>query len=177
MVPSREYAEGAVRIKVAEPGGSSRTLRQTLATSSAHGFGAVEDKNAAAAHGLERRGALNGANLADAQHGAGDGSFEAHGIGNERPDVGMRLQDQWSALDGGGVGAFAALGDALLDELLRIGEERDALTGVALTAEIVGEALAVGSLREHARERVFADSARAGKEQGVRDAAAAESAL
>ena len=46
----------------------------------------------------------------------------------------------------------------------------------ALAAEIVGEALAIGGLREHARERVFADAARAGEEQGVRDAAAAESA-
>jgi hypothetical protein len=84
----------------------------------------------------------------------------------------MRLQDERGALDGGGVGAFAALGEALVDEPLRVGEQSNALAGGALAAEVVGEALAVGGLGEHARESEFAYTARAGEEQGMRDAVA-----
>jgi hypothetical protein len=88
----------------------------------------------------------------------------------------MGLKDEWCALDGGGVGTFATLSDALLDEFLGIGQERDPLTGVALAAEIVGEALAIGGLSEHPRQCEFADAARTGEEQSVRYAPAAERA-
>jgi hypothetical protein len=61
--------------------------------------------------------------LADAQHGADDGVFQANWVGDKRPHVGMRLQDQWYALDSRGVGAFAALNETLLEQLLVIGEQ------------------------------------------------------
>src|SRR5262249_58521840 len=63
---------------------------------------------------------------------------------------------------------------ALLDQCLRIGEHGDALAGVALTAAVVSQALAVGRLREHARQREFADAARSSEEQGVRHAMRAQ---
>src|SRR4029077_14173015 len=149
-------------------GGAGRlfeNFQASVGDIAAHGFGTVENENAAAAHWLEVSGTLNGANLADAEHWAGYRSLQTHGIGDQSPDVGMRLQDQWSALDGGGVGAFAAFGDTLLDEFFGVGKERDAQAGGAFAAEVVGEALTVGGLREHAGERVFANSARAGEEQ------------
>ena len=131
MVPSREYGRRCGE----DQGGGAGWLFEDLEEDvgdivPAHGFGAVEDKNAAAAHGLEIRGALNGANLADAQHGARDGSFAGARDRERAPRRRDAIAGSVDALDGGGVGAFAALGDALLDELLRIGEERDALAGV-----------------------------------------------
>ena len=63
----------------------------------------------------------------------------------------MRLQDQRHAFHGGGVGTFAAFGQALVDEFLRRSESSDALAGVALAAKIVWQSFAVGRLREHAR--------------------------
>ena len=177
MVGSREYGDGAIKISVADGGGSSRIFRKYVGDVPAHGVRAIEDEDAAAAHGLEIGGALHRANLADAQHGAGYRSFEPDGIGNEGPHVGMSLQNEGHALDHGGIGAFAALGEALLDEQGGIGEQCDALAGGALAAEIIGEALASGGLREHAGERVFTYAACAGEEQGVRDAAGAESSL
>jgi hypothetical protein len=77
----------------------------------------------------------------------------------------MGLQDERGALDRRGVSAFAALGETLFDEPLRLGEQCDALAGVTLAAGIVGEAFAVCSLRKDARQRVFANALRAGKEQ------------
>ena len=47
---------------------------------------------------------------------------------------------------------------------------------VALAAEVVLEPLAIGGLGEHAREREFADAARAREEQCVRNAFAAQRA-
>ena len=141
-----------------------------------HGFGAVEDEDAAAAHGLKVGGPLDGAELPDAEHGAGYGRFEANGVGDDGPDVGMRLENERDAFDGGGVGAFAAFGEALLDERLGIGEKRDAFAGFAFAAEIVLQAFAVGGLGEHARECVLAKAARAAEKQGVGDAFAAKRA-
>jgi hypothetical protein len=77
----------------------------------------------------------------------------------------MGLQDERGALDHGGVGAFAALGEALFDEPLRFGEQCDALAGVTLAAGIVGEAFAVCSLRKDARKSVFAKALWSGKKQ------------
>ena len=88
----------------------------------------------------------------------------------------MRLQDQRNALDGGGVGAFTALDEALFEKRLRIGKLGDALAGGALAAELVREALAIRSLREHARESEFANATWAGEKQGVGDTFTAESA-
>jgi hypothetical protein len=88
----------------------------------------------------------------------------------------MRLKDQRNAFDGGGVGALAALDQTLFEEFLRVGKPGDAQAGSAFAAEIVREAFAVGRLREHARESEFADATRAGKEQRVRNASAAEGA-
>ena len=86
----------------------------------------------------------------------------------------MRLQDQRNALDGGGVGAFTALDEALYEKRLRIGELRDSLAGGALAAEVVGEAFAIGALGEHACESEFANATRAGEEQRVGDTLASE---
>jgi hypothetical protein len=83
----------------------------------------------------------------------------------------MSLQDQRSAFDGGGVGAFATLGEALSDQALWLGEQRDALAGVAFAAGIVCEPLAIGCLREQPRQRVLADTSRSRKEQSMRHAA------
>jgi len=64
----------------------------------------------------------------------------------------------------------------LLEQRLGIGEERDPLTRDALAAEVVDEAFAIRGLCEHARERKFSDTARAGEEQSVRNAFSAKSA-
>jgi hypothetical protein len=88
----------------------------------------------------------------------------------------MGLQDQRSALDGGGIGAFAAFGEALFDEALRISEQRNALAGVAPPAGVVSEAFTICSLGEEAGERVFANATRSGEEQSVGDAAGLERA-
>ena len=61
-------------------------------------------------------------------------------------------------------------------QLFGIGEQRDAFAGFAFAAEVVFQAFAIGGLREHARQRVFAEAARAAEEQGVRNAFAAQSA-
>jgi hypothetical protein len=79
----------------------------------------------------------------------------------------VRLQNQRHTLDGGGIGAFAALDESLFEKRLRIGELRNALARGALAAEVVREALAIGGLREHACESEFAYAARAGEEQRV----------
>ena len=70
---------------------------------------ADQNKNAPATHGLKISGALHGPKLPDAKHGTGHGIFQAHRIGHQRPDVGMRLQNQRYALDRRGVRALPAL--------------------------------------------------------------------
>ena len=65
---------------------------------------------------------------------------------------------------------LAALGQARLDQRARIGQPRDAAAIAALAAKIVAQPLAIGRLREHARQRVLADAARPGKQHGVRHA-------
>jgi hypothetical protein len=80
----------------------------------------------------------------------------------------MGLQDERDTFDGGGIGTFAALGEALLDQALWVGEERDALAGVAFAASIVGEALAVCGLRKEPGESELADAMRAGEEKCMR---------
>ena len=142
----------------------------------AHGFGAVEDENAAATHGMKISGALHGAKLADAEDGTHDGRLQANGIGDESPNVRMGLENERDAFDGGGVGAFAALGEALFEEGPRIGEKSDAEAGGAFAAEVVGEAFAIGGLGEHASESEFAKAARAAEKEGVGNAIGAESA-
>lgn len=142
----------------------------------AHGFRAVENENAATAHRMEISGALHGAKLADAEDGTHDGRLQANGIGDEGPNVGMRLENERNALDGGGVGAFAALGEALLEERPRIGEKSDAAAGGAFAAEIVGETFAIGGLGEHASESEFAEAARAAEKEGVGNAIGAKRA-
>jgi hypothetical protein len=64
----------------------------------------------------------------------------------------------------------------LLDQCFRLGEQSDALTGVAFAAEIVGEALAVGRLGKHARQGKLADAARSGEKEGVRNVLGAQGA-
>ena len=120
---------------------------------------------------------MDGAQLADADHRASDRRSQANGIGDDGPDVGIRLQNQRSALDGGGVGAFAAFGEALLDQRGGVGEAGDLLAGITFAAEIVFQALAIRGLREHARESEFADAARAGEKQGAGHAIACEHAV
>ena len=88
----------------------------------------------------------------------------------------MRLQNKRYALDCGSIGAFAALDEALLQQLPGIGELRNAPASGAFFAEVVREAFAIGGLCEHARESEFAQAARSGEEQGVGDTSAAESA-
>ena len=82
----------------------------------------------------------------------------------------MRFQQKRHALDGRGVGPFAALRESLLDEGPKIGEQPDLPARFAFAAKIIGQPLAVGRLREHSREREFSDSARAGEEHRVRNA-------
>ena len=101
--------------------------------------------------------------LPDADHRPSDGRILPDRIRNDQPHIGMRFDDQGRALDGGSVGAFAALGETRGDQRRWIGERRHAEAGFALAAEIVVQALAIGSLREHPGERIFADAARTGK--------------
>src|SRR5258708_17085187 len=105
----------------------------------AHSVRAIEDENAAATYGLKVGGTLNGAQLADTQHGAGHRALQANGIGDDGPDVRVRLQNQRNALDGSGVGTFATFDETLLEKRLRIGELGDALASGALAAEVVRE--------------------------------------
>src|SRR5713101_162871 len=88
----------------------------------------------------------------------------------------MGLQNERDALDRGSISAFATLGEALLDELLGISEEADAAASGTFSAKVIFQALAIGGLGEHARESEFAEAARAGEKQRVRDAFRAESA-
>jgi hypothetical protein len=114
--------------------------------------------------------------LADAQDWTRYRGLEAHWIGDQRPDVRMRLQNQGSAFDHGRIGAFAAFGEALLDQALPFGEQRDALAGVTFAAGIVGEAFAIRCLREEPRQGVLANALRAGKKQCVRHTTGAQCA-
>src|ERR1700740_882201 len=102
-----------------------------------HGLRAIEDKNAAAAHGLKVSGTLDGAQLADPQHRASYRSLQADGIGHERPDVRVRLQNQRNTFDHGRVGTLAALDETLLEQRLRIGKLGDTPTRGAFAAEVV----------------------------------------
>src|SRR5262249_18958327 len=126
----------------------------------------------APAHGLKGQGAVNGTNLTDAQHGARDRRLKAHRVGYQSPDVGVRLQDQRRALDGGGVGAFAAFTDSLLDQFLRVGQLGDAQACGTLATEVVGEPRAICSLREHAGKRELTDPTGSGEQQRMRHATA-----
>jgi hypothetical protein len=123
---------------------------------------------------LKVGGTLDGAQLADAQHRAGDGTLQADRIGHERPHVRVRLKDQRHTLDRGGVGTLATLGESLFEQRLRIGELGDALTSGALAAEIIREAFAIRGLRKHTRESEFANAARPREKQRVRDTARTE---
>jgi hypothetical protein len=116
---------------------------------------------------LKVGGALDGTQLADAQHRARYRALKTDWIGHKRPDVRVGLQDQGHALDSGSVSTLATLDETLLEQRLWIGELRDALASGALAAEVVREALAIRGLREHAREGEFANAARASEEQGV----------
>ncbi len=149
-------------------------LEQQVGIGPAHGVGAIEDEDAAAALRLEIRRALHGTQLPHAQQGPRDRRAQAHWIGNHQPHVGMRLQDQRHAFDRGGVRAFAAFGEPGLDQRDRIGVSSHAQAGGALAAEVVLQALAIRSLREHARKRVFADAARASEKYRAWDAVATQ---
>jgi hypothetical protein len=82
----------------------------------------------------------------------------------------MRFEQEGDAFDRSGVGAFTALYEALFNQRTQVGEQADAPAGIALSAKIVGEPLAVRGLREHAGKRELSDPARPGEEHGVRDA-------
>jgi hypothetical protein len=114
---------------------------------------------------LEVGGALNGTELADTKHGPSDWSFQADGIGNQRPHVGMRLQDERDAFDGGGVSTFAAFRETLLDEALWFGEERGTLARVTFSTCVIDKAFTAGGLREDAGEGEFANAVLTGKEK------------
>src|ERR1035437_2296987 len=88
----------------------------------------------------------------------------------------MRFEQEWDTFNGGGVRALPALRQALFDQGTNVRERADAAAGVALAAKIVAEPLAVGGLREHARERELSDPSRAGEEHGMWDAFAREHA-
>jgi hypothetical protein len=75
----------------------------------------------------------------------------------------VRLQYQRRPFDGGGIRTFAALGETLFDEAPRVGQQRDALAGMTFAAGVIGEAFAIGGLREKTSQGVFADAARAGE--------------
>ena len=59
----------------------------------AHRLCAVQDENTAATHRLKVGGALNGTQLAHTQHRSRDRTLQPDGIGDERPNVGVRLQN------------------------------------------------------------------------------------
>jgi hypothetical protein len=86
----------------------------------------------------------------------------------------MRLDNQRHALDGCGIRARPALGQSRRNQTFEVSESCDSLAIPTFTAKVVTEALAIGRLREHAREREFAHSARAGKQHGMRHASASE---
>ena len=140
----------------------------------AHGLRAIEDEDAAPAHGLKVGRALNSAQLAHAQHGARDGTLQTDRIGHEGPHIWVRLQDQRHTLDRGRVGALAPLDESLFEQCLRIGELGDALTSGALPAEIVRKALAIRGLCKHTRESEFAHAPWPREEQRVGDAFTAQ---
>jgi len=106
--------------------------------------------------------------LPDVQDGTGDWIFQANRIGHDGPHVRVRLEKQRNALDGGGVGPLAALRQAQFNQRRGIAEPSNLNARSALAAKIIVQPLAVGGLREHARQREFPDPARAGKEQRVR---------
>src|SRR6266850_2545662 len=131
---------------------------------------------APAAHRLKVSGALYSTELTDAEHRPRDWIFQAHRVRDQCPDVWMRLQDQRDTFHGSSVGAFAALGEALLQQSLGIRKQADALARGALTAKVVGKALAIRGLGKHSCQGELADSSRTSKEQGVRNASGAQSA-
>jgi hypothetical protein len=88
----------------------------------------------------------------------------------------MGLEDQWYAFHGRGVGAFAAFGQTLLSQALRIGQRSDPLAGVTLSAPIVRKPFAVGGLREQPRQRELTYTMRPGKQQGMGHPAGTERA-
>jgi hypothetical protein len=88
----------------------------------------------------------------------------------------MALENQRGTFHGSGVGRVAALGQSMLEELLRIGELRDLQARRALAAEIVGETLAVGGLGEHARQSELTNATCAGEKQSVWNARSAKCA-
>ena len=149
-------------------------FQEEIGVGPAHRIGAIENEDAAAALWLEVSGALDGAQLADANHGPRDRREAANGIGNEQPNVWVSFEDERHALDGGGVRAFTTFGEAGFDHRKRISEARDLQARGAFAAEVVLQALAIGGLGEHACKREFADAARAGEEQRTGNAAAAQ---
>jgi len=88
----------------------------------------------------------------------------------------MGLEDKRDAFDGGRVGALAAFGEALFDEFFWRGEQGDAFASRAFAAEVVFQALAISGLREHARQREFAEATWPAEEQGVGNTIAAQGA-
>ncbi len=158
-------------------GGSSRIFRNTSASFQRMVSAPSRMKTRRRPCGRNDRGPLDGAQLADADHRTSDRRSQANGIRDDGPDVGIRLQNQRLAFDGGGVGAFAALGEALLDQRVRVGEAGDFPAGITFAAEIVFQAFAIRGLREHSREREFADAARAGEKQSAGHSLACEHAF
>ena len=120
--------------------------------------------------------ALNGTELAHAQHWTCDGSLQAYRIGHQCPDVRVRLQNERCAFNHGGIGALPALGQPLLDQTFRLRQQCDALAGIAFATRVVGETLAVRGLREEACQGVFADALRSAKKQRMRNAPGAQCA-
>src|SRR6267154_2519546 len=151
----RRWAAASTSISMARPGLPSASCAASLISA---GLRAVFSFRifSTAAHRLEVGGTLNGAQLADTQHGARHRALQADRIRDEGPDVRVRLQNQRYALDGGGIGAFAAFDETLFEKRLRVGELRDALAGGTLAAEVVREAFAIGGLREHTGESELA---------------------
>jgi hypothetical protein len=71
-----------------------------------------------------------------------------------------------NALDGCGVGPLAALRQSLFDQRAKVRQLPDAAARLAFAAKIVAQALAIGRLREHSRQREFADTPR-GPEKSI----------
>jgi hypothetical protein len=82
----------------------------------------------------------------------------------------MRFEQKRHALDGRGVGPFAALRESLFDQRPKIGEQADFAAWFTLTAKIIAQPLAAGRLREHSGQCELSDSARAGEKHSVRNA-------
>jgi len=99
--------------------------------------------------------------------GRATGVLRTNWIGNDRPNIRMRLQDQRDSFHGGRVRALAALSQTLFNQCFRIGQQANSLARRTFATKIIRQIFAIGRLRKHPRQRKFPHAARSGEEQRV----------